>query len=499
MQRQSGVLMPIFSLPNDYGIGSFGKESYKFVDFLADAGQKIWQILPLVQTGYGNSPYSSVSSESFNPYFISVDYLKELGLITNSEAKFAVMKTDGIDYGNLYAVRYPLLRKAFARFDKEDKSFKRCLKSKKFYDYALFMSIKYASGQKHFYEWEEGLRRREEKSIKKFAKDYSEEIIFWQFVQFIAEKEWLLLKKYANGKGISILGDMPYYVALDSVDVWLNPNLFKLDENFTPKKIAGVPPDYFSQTGQLWGNPVYDYVEHEKNGFSWWVNRIKKALSVYDYVRIDHFRAFDRYYEVDYGRENAIVGEWKDVPSENLFNTLHSAVDKTRIIAEDLGIIDDGVRNLLERVGYPGMKILSFAFNGEENNLYLPQNVCENSICYTGTHDNDTLLGLIKNASEWDKKNLKDGVSKSLELLGIEGCVEDDVSLAKSIISLGFNCKSKTFIIPLQDVLFKDTDFRINEPGTVKAQNWAVRFAKKDFKKQTANQLKMLAITSDRY
>ena len=268
MQRQSGILMPVFSLPSKYGIGSFGKESYKFIDYLSAAGQKVWQILPLVQTGYGNSPYSSVCSYSFNPYFISVELLKEQGLLTAAEIKFAKSDKEYIDYGELYSVRYPLLRNAYARFNKEDKAFKRFLKSKEFYDYALFMAIKYASGQKHFYEWEEPLRKRDELALNKFAKSYKEEINFWQFVQYLAKTQWQSVKKYANEKGISIIGDMPIYVALDSVDVWKDPTLFKLDEDFKPKKVAGVPPDYFCEKGQLWGNPVYDYAAHESDGFS---------------------------------------------------------------------------------------------------------------------------------------------------------------------------------------------------------------------------------------
>ncbi|MBR2498950.1 MAG: 4-alpha-glucanotransferase [Clostridia bacterium] len=490
MERCSGILMPIFSLPSKYGMGSFGKEAYKFVDFLHLAGQKIWQILPLVQTGYGNSPYSSVCSYSFNPYFISVESLKEQKLITKAEASFALSNKKYIDYGDLYAVRYPLLRKAFARFDKENVEFKSFLKKKEYYDYALYMAIKYASGQKHFYEWEDSLRRRDKNALKKFAKSYDEEIKFWQFVQFEAKREWKALKKYANSKGIKIIGDMPLYVALDSVDVWKNPELFKLDENFAPKKVAGVPPDYFCEKGQLWGNPVYDYEVHQKDGFSWWIERIKKALKIYDYVRIDHFRAFDRYYEIDSKAEDATVGEWVDVPSKEFFDTLHKNIDRERIIAEDLGIIDDGVRELLSYVGYPGMKILSFAFNGEENNLYLPERLSENCICYTGTHDNDTLMGLIANASEWDKNNLTCGTLKSLEKLKIKAKVDTDTQLISAITELGLKSKANAFIIPMQDVLMLGSEYRINEPGTVKEQNWAIKFNTNDFKTATALKLK---------
>ena len=498
MQRKSGVLMPIFSLPSKYGVGSFGRESYKFVDFLVDAGQSIWQILPLVQTGYGNSPYSSVSSTSFSPYFISLEMLKEDGLITAAELAFSKNQNKYIDYGELYAVRYPLLRKAFARFDKGDRAFKSYLSKKESYDYAFFMSIKYASGQKHFYEWDESLKRRERAALKKFEKDYRDEILFWQFVQFIAKKQWFALKKYANKKGVEIMGDMPLYVALDSVDVWVNPELYKLDDNFNPKKVAGVPPDYFSEDGQLWGNPVYDYAVHEKDGFSWWTERLKKALKVFDYVRIDHFRGLDRYYEVEPNMENAKIGEWIDVPSEKLFAAIHKEIKKDRIIAEDLGIIDDGVRALLKHTGYPGMKILSFAFNGDKDNLYLPERIEENSVCYTGTHDNDTLMGLIENATDWDYNNLVNGVESSLKALELKGRVDDKNSLANAIIELGFYSKAKTFIMPMQDVLLYGSDYRVNEPGTVKEQNWAVRFNEKDFKLSTAKKLKKLTLNSGR-
>ncbi len=485
--------MPIFSLPNKYGIGSFGKESFEFIDYLKSAGQKVWQILPLVQTGYGNSPYSSVCSYSFNPYFISVDSLLCNGLITENEASFACCENNNyIDYSNLYAVRYPLLRKAFSRFDRSEKEFNEFIKDKDYLDYALFMALKFATGQKHFYEWDVEYKFREEDALLRFIKDYKEEILFWQFVQYLAKKQWLELKDYANKKGISIVGDMPLYVALDSVDVWKNPNLFKLDQNLMPKKVAGVPPDYFCSEGQLWGNPVYEYLEHQKDGFSWWAKRISNALDIYDYVRIDHFRALDRYYEVDVERTDAKIGEWIEVPSSALFTAIHAKVDKDRIIAEDLGIIDDGVRELLKLVGYPGMKVLAFAFNGEENNLYLPQNIEENSVCYTGTHDNDTLLGLIESSSDWDKKNLYSGVINSLQKLGMQMDVNEAENLIDAIIELGFNSKAKLMILPYQDIAKKGTEYRINEPGTVKEQNWAVRFLREDFSLAIAQNLKLL-------
>ncbi|MBE5736786.1 MAG: 4-alpha-glucanotransferase [Clostridiales bacterium] len=492
MERCSGVLMPIFSLPSKYGIGDFGKESYEFVDNLSKSSQKIWQILPLVQTGYGNSPYSSICSYSFNPYFISPELLKEQGLITEQELQFSISNKKYIDYAELYAVRYPLLKKAFERFDKKDLEFQNYLESKQSYDYALYMSIKEASGQKHFYEWEDNFKNRDKNALLSFEKAYKEQVLFWQFVQFIARKQWFDLKKYANEKGVLIMGDMPLYVALDSVDVWTNKHLYKLDDNFMPIKKAGVPPDYFCEEGQLWGNPVYDYEVHEKDNFSWWINRIKSSLEVFDYVRIDHFRGFDRYYQVDSDRTDAKVGEWIKVPSEQFFNELHKHIDKDKIIAEDLGIIDDGVRDLLKFTGYPGMKILSFAFNGDKGNLYLPEKYEENCICYTGTHDNDTLLGLINKMNDWDYNNLVQGVKNSLELFELEAFVDDTKGLLSAIIELGVKSKANLFIIPMQDILALDSDYRINEPGTVKDQNWSIKFNKEQVSTLCFLQLKEL-------
>ena len=490
--------MPIFSLPSKYGMGSFGQEGYEFVDFLYKSGQKIWQILPLVQTGFGNSPYSSVASDSFNPYFISVEQLKNEGLLTDAEIRFDKNHGKYIDYKDLHAVRYPLLRKAFARFNRNDWTFRTYTQKGEALDYALFMAIKYATGQIPFYEWDEGLKRRDRSALAEFMRDYKEEILFWQFVQFKAKEQWLRLKNYANKKGVKIMGDMPLYVALDSVDVWKNPELFKLDENFAPKKVAGVPPDYFCEDGQLWGNPVYDYSVHEKDGFSWWKKRLNKALHVFDYVRIDHFRGLDRYFEIDADKENAKEGEWIDVPSKELFDQIHKDISSDRIIAEDLGIIDEGVRDLLKYTGYPGMKILSFAFNGDEGNLYLPEKIEENSVCYTGTHDNDTLKGLIQSADEWDKNNLVLGVEKSLKKFGISADTSTCDGLCDAIIELGFASKANAFIIPYQDVLRCDGEYRVNVPGVVKDNNWAIRFNRADFTRAACEKLKALTVKYDR-
>lgn len=484
--------MPIFSLPTKYGIGDFGKTCYKFIDSLKKSGQTVWQVLPLVQMGYGNSPYSSVCSTSFNPYFISPELLKEQGLLTSEELKFVENSDKYVDYAFLYSVRYPLLEKAFLRFDKNDAEFTEYVKSKKAYDYALFMTLKYASGQKHFYEWDDCYKFRVREKLNKFAKDYSDKVLFWQFVQFIATKQWLNVKTYANRNGIKIMGDIPLYVALDSVDVWKNPQLYKLDENLLPKKVAGVPPDYFCQDGQLWGNPVYDYSVHKKDNFKWWVKRIKNALSIYDYVRIDHFRGLDRYYEIDKNQTTARFGEWVDVPSDELFLEISKKVKKGSIIAEDLGIIDDGVRKLLAKTGYPGMKILSFAFNGDKDNLYLPERLPENCVCYTGTHDNDTLAGLLQKFSEWDYNNLVNGLKHSLECLKIKADLDCNDKIIDAVIKAGMKSSANLFIVPVQDLLKKSSDYRINEPGTVSPFNWSIRLSEKEIKSALSVRLKNL-------
>ena len=498
MKRQSGILLPIFSLHSDYGIGSFGSEAYNFIDFLHLSKQSAWQILPLMQTGFGNSPYQSVSDGSLNPYFISVEELFNQGLISATDLKSAIDKGEYIDYDKLSKSRIALLRKAFSNFDKTTKEFCDYIAKKESLSYALFMAIKNATNGKAFYEWEDGLKYRNKNAIENFYSENKEEVTFWQFIQFEAKRQWFKLKEYANKKGISIIGDMPLYVALDSVDVWENPELFKLDDNFIPKKVAGVPPDYFSKTGQLWGNPVFDYSSHEKQDFVWWKNRVKRALSIFDYVRIDHFRGLDRYYEIDFGSKDAIKGEWIDVPSDKLFDAIHSEVDKDKIIAEDLGLIDDGVIFLMAKLGYPGMKVLSFAFNGGKDNPYLPENIKENSVCYTGTHDNDTLKGYIFSMTDDEYALVTKNVSDSLKLLGIKTKLKDKKDLVNAIIELGFASKSNLFVLPLFDLRKCDTRYRINEPGVMKKQNWSVKARQGFTCVRTIERLKKLTEKYDR-
>lgn len=490
MKRSFGLLMPIFSIDNGYGIGDFGSGAYKFVDFALSSGAKVWQVLPLVQTGVGNSPYSSISANSINPLFISPERLLEKGLIKKCELNKCKSKDKRVDYAKVYSTRFDLLKKAFVRFDKQNQDFIKFKNKKQIKDYSLFMAIKGENNDKPFYEWEDSLKFRNSKALKQFEKNNQNQIDFWAFTQFLACEQWQRLKDYANKKGLKIMGDMPLYVALDSVDVWTNPRVFKLDENLKPKKVAGVPPDYFCAEGQLWGNPVYDYEYLKTTNFTWWVDRLKRITSMFDYIRIDHFRGLDRCFEIEADAQNAMVGEWIDVPSIELFNAIFRSVKKEKIIAEDLGIIDDGVRELLKFTGCPGMKILSFAFNGDENNLYLPKNIEENYVCYTGTHDNDTLVGLINNFSDWDKNNAYKGVKQSLKEVGLKGKVKDNISLAKAIISLGFSCKANLFVLPVQDAVLLDGEYRINTPGLVDDKNWSIILDKKYLSKKNSELLK---------
>ncbi len=493
MDRRSGVLLHISSLPSEYGIGSFGKEAFDFVDYLKGAKQSLWQVLPLNQTGFGNSPYQSCSAHSFNPYFINLEILYQNKLLTLEELNSAKIKSERVPYDFVDRTRNELLRIAFKRFDVKDKNFVAFLKKGEFNDYALFMSLREKFDGKPFVEWPYVYKKRYKRTLKKYLADHGDKLLYWQFIQFEAQRQWMAVKEYANKNGVQIIGDMPLYVAYDSVDVWANPKLFKLDSELKPTKVAGVPPDYFSQKGQLWGNPVYNYDYHKRHNFSWWIWRLNNALNTYDFVRIDHFRGLDRYYEIPADAPDATVGEWVNVPSQSMFARISENVPTDRIIAEDLGIIDDGVRRLLKNVGYPGMAVLSFAFNGDGNNTFLPENIKRNTVCYTGTHDNDTLMGYIRSCSEWDYNNLRNGVLSSLKHLRLTKNLEYEEDIIRAIIKMGFKCRANTFIVPMQDMLCLDTEYRMNTPGTLTDANWSMRLKKRHFTKACQNRLKYLA------
>ena len=467
--RNSGILMHISSLPNDYGIGKLGKEAYKFVDFLEKAKQSCWQILPVSPTSYGDSPYQSFSIHAGNPYFIDFEALEEEGYLEADEYKGLEWGKDKtqVDYSTIYELTFKVLRKAHKRFRKKtEKGFHKFALANKdwIYSYGLFMALKTANGGKGWYEWDESLRMCKPKAVKAAAKEYANDIDFWCFVQYKYYQQWEKLKKYANSKGIRIIGDIPIYVAYDSVEVWEQPELFYLDKDKKPIEVAGCPPDVFSEDGQLWGNPLYrwDYIEKKK--FRWWIERIKAASQIYDTIRIDHFRGFESYYCIPYGAKTARKGQWRKGPDMKLFKEVNKQLGNVDIIAEDLGFLTKKVTKMLEASTYPGMKVLEFAFGSGNTNSYLPHNFKNtNSICYTGTHDNETIAGWINSADEKTAKHCR-------EYLG----VKTDKEVPWAMIRLCWSSVSNTAVTQMQDLLELDNKARMNTPSTL-GDNWKWR------------------------
>jgi 4-alpha-glucanotransferase len=465
-KHKSGILMPVSSLPSPYGIGSFGKGAFDFVDFLAETEQKCWQVLPLNPTSYGDSPYQSPASAAGNPYFIDLDLLAEDGLLTAAELKEVKFKARRVDYGRIYFTRYEILRTAYSRFKKNAAYMSFCSKNAHWLeDYALFMALKVKNGWKAWVEWEEN--EKVARIARKNAEKYEDESGFWKWIQFEFFTQWKKLADYAHEKGIQIIGDMPLFVSLGSADVWANQRLFQLDSKGYPIEVAGVPPDYFSETGQLWGNPLYAWKEHEKNHFKWWVARVRHQLQLCDYLRIDHFRGLESYWAVPYGEETAINGKWLPGPGADLFFAIEDALGKgLPIIAEDLGMITPEVEALRDQFEFPGMKILQFAFDSEEESTFLPhQFTTVNCVCYTGTHDNNTTKGWYASASEYSRDKVRcymntDGSSIHWDFL--RTCLGSIATYA---------------IIPMQDVLGIGEEGRMNTPG-VGTDNWAWRYDK---------------------
>lgn len=481
--RACGVLLPIFSLSSEYGIGAFSKEAYEFVDFLKEAGQSYWQILPLGPTSYGDSPYQSFSTFAGNPYFIDISELIKEGLLSKSEAdKYDFGSSDEkIDYEKLYKSRFKLLQTAFKNLDKaknakeirkEFEAFKKSADNDWLEDYALFMALKNANGGRAWNTWEEDIKLRKMAAMKAALKKYADEVEFYSFLQYLFLKQWTKLKSYANSKGIEIIGDIPIYVAFDSADTWANPELFQLDKKNTPIDVAGCPPDAFSATGQLWGNPLYRWDYHKKTGYKWWMKRIGHCYKLYDVVRIDHFRGFDEYYAIPYGNPTAEIGEWRKGPGIELFETMKKELGEKKVIAEDLGYLTPSVIKLVKRTGFPGMKILQFAFDSREESDYLPHNYDKNCIVYTGTHDNETTRGWFDNLPRQDKKFCK-------EYLGIH-YAKDAVW---ELIRAAFASVSDTAIIPMQDYLELPMAARINTPSTL-GGNWVWRMNKDALSKE---------------
>ena len=471
--RSAGVLLHISSLPGKYGIGTFGKSAYDFVDFLKAAGIKYWQVLPLVQTGFGDSPYQSVCCNSGNPYFIDPDILREKGLLTKNDLLKATMPKGNIDFAKLYEVRYALLRKAFSRFNKKNASFRKFVREGKYTAYAEYMTVKSKFENRCFADWEEKFKFHDPETVKGYIRKNRNEFLFWQWLQFEFARQWKKLKRYANRKGIYIIGDVPLYVAYDSADVWSRPDLFKLDEDRKMTEVAGVPPDYFCATGQLWGNPLYDWKRQREDGYSWWINRLKDSLQTYNVIRLDHFRGMDRYYAVPAGSKTAEVGEWQDGPRAELFTLARERLGEMNIIAEDLGVLDDGVIKLLSDTAYPGMKILLFAFENEENS-YLPKNIGHNSVCYTGTHDNDTARGYLKRLTPAMRRYVKSNIRRALDDRKIAHSLRGYKNTVDALIHLCLECDACLSVIPMQDILCLDNSARMNEPST-DGKNWKFR------------------------
>ena len=474
--RRSGVLMPISSLPGAYGIGTFSKEAYDFVDFLKASGQKLWQILPLGPTGYGDSPYQAFSTFAGNPYFIDLEKLIEEGLLTKEECDELDWggNAEYVDYSNLYASKFKVLRLAFSRINLiEDSKFWEFITRNLDWvpNYALYMAVKNANGGACWTEWPEDIRLRKESAIEKYKETYKDEILFYEFLQYLFAKQWNALKKYANENGIKIVGDVPIYVSFDSADLWANPELFQLDEKNVPLAVAGVPPDAFSKTGQLWGNPLYRWEYHKKTGYAWWIKRMKHCYKLYDVVRVDHFRGFEAYYSVPAQDKTAERGVWKKGPGLDLFKAIEAELGKKEIIAEDLGFLTPEVLKMLEESGYPGMKVLQFAFYENSDSAYLAQNHVKNSVVYTGTHDNQTTLGWYQTLTKKDRDFLE-------EYTGITSWK----NVCSVMIRFAMMSVCDTCVVPMQDYLELNDSARINEPGSL-GNNWKWRM-KKDVTEQ---------------
>lgn len=492
MERGCGILLHISSLPSKYGIGSFGKSAYDFVDFLRRSGQSYWQVLPLTPTGYGDSPYQSSSAFAVNPYFIDLEILLEKGLLTSQEVQGEAYSGARVEYERLYRTRFRILRKAFERFDVTSEEFVSfCAQHEELCEYALFMALKEHFEGKSWDHWPLPFRSAESEETEAFRKENAKEISFWLFLQYEGYREWFALKKYANDQNVNMIGDMPIYVAYDSVEVWKHPKMFQLDRKKKPKTVAGVPPDCFTADGQLWGNPIYNWRYLKKQGYDWWIKRIGWSLEVFDYVRIDHFRGFAGYYEVNFGRSNARVGKWKKGPSWDLFQHFQGM----HIIAEDLGLIDEPVRTLLKRTGYPGMKVLEFAFDGDPKNEHKPTNFDEKYIAYTGTHDNEPLRSYIE--AHRDATFDKD-LKEQLKRLDISFSGGDALSVASDVIRLLYASRAVLAIVPMQDLLFQGSDCRMNLPSTVSVDNWSYKTKEEDFSSQLAEKLNRLAKKYDR-
>lgn len=485
------MLLPIFSLPSPYGIGTLGRAAFDFIDFLREAGQSLWQILPVNPTSFGDSPYQSFSAFAGNPYFIDLEILSQSGLLTQQEININWGEdATKVDYGLLFNRRFDVLAFAAERQNKEDPAFLAFCAENAFWlnDYALFMTLKEINGGGHFNLWPSSLRAREEKALAAARKSYAGRIEFWRCVQFFFFTQWRALKAYANAHGVGIVGDIPIYVAGDSADLWANPHLFEITQENELKAVAGVPPDSFSADGQLWGNPLYNWPQHASDGYAWWLARLRQAGELFDITRIDHFRGLQDYYAVPAGAETARNGTWQNGPGIGFINAVHAVLPQLNIIAEDLGFLTDEVRVLLKESGYPGMKILQFAFvDSHPESEYLPHNYPRHTVVYTGTHDNATSAAWINDLADAD-------AAFARRYLGIT----KEQSFAEACVRAAIASVADTAIIPLADWMGLGAKARINTPSTIGPQNWSWRLLPNHLSAKLAADMRLKTVTYGR-
>ena len=491
-KRSSGVLMHITSLPGEFGIGTFGKSAYDFVDFLEETKQTYWQILPLTTTSYGDSPYQSFSAVAGNLNLIDFSLLKEEGLLEEgdySNVNFGD-NPEKVDYALLFEVRRPILEKAVANTTKNSEVLAEIEKfevdnSSWLADYAEYMAIKESFGYQSFIHWDEDIKNGEETAREKYRTELQDSIRYYTVTQYFFFKQWLALKEYANEKGIKIIGDMPIYVSADSVEMWTMPELFKVDANNEPLYVAGCPADDFSPTGQLWGNPIYDWEKHKEQGFSWWIYRVQESFKIYDVLRIDHFKGFSDFWQIDRDAENAVNGTWEAGPGIELFQKIKEQLGDLPIIAENLGFIDEKAEKLLDDSGYPGMKILQFAFPGEDN-LDRPHHYTQNSVAYTGTHDNDVVNGWYEKLSESEKELVSEYLNR-----------RNEEPITEAMIRGIYSSVSDYAIVTMQDLLDKDATSRMNVPSTV-GGNWEWRMLAEDLTEERKEFLEKITVRYSR-
>jgi len=474
-KRSSGILLHPTSLHSKYGIGDLGKGAYDFIDFLILSGQNLWQTFPLGPTGYGDSPYQCFSAFAGNPFLLSIDLLIEEGLLKKDDIPEVNFNNETIDYGAVINFKMPILHKAYENFIEQNNilaisKFENFVKNNALWieDYTLFAALKDYFGGKAWTEWDKDIKFREEQAMEKYKKLLFDKCQYYKFLQYLFHKQWSDVKAYANTNGIQIIGDIPIFIAFDSADAWSNSELFLFDEDRKPVKVAGVPPDYFSATGQLWGNPLYDWDKLKKTNFKWWIDRVEANLKLCDIIRIDHFRGFAEYWAVPYGDTTAMNGQWEPCPGKELFQAIEKALGKLPIIAEDLGLITPDVEELRDEFNFPGMKILQFAFDSKDESNHLPHIYMKNLVVYTGTHDNDTVVGWYNNAGIDDKNFAK----KYLD-------INENSEINWTFIKHAWASVASMALAPMQDILGLDSSARMNTPG-VAAGNWQWRLRKDD-------------------